>query len=171
MPPAFCLQEADDLKFVWRTWTLFSRASALPSCVPPAEQHGEECASPESDGPRQRYFKSSFWFPSSSFLFLFSLVDIPGACMLSHFSCVRLLATLWTIVLQAPLSMEFSRQEYWSGLPCPLPGVFPTQESNPHLLYLLHCRRILYCWATREAWYTWYTYSYQPFFPLIICSF
>ena len=81
MPPASFLQEADDLKFVWRTWTLFSRASALPSCVPPAEQHGEECASPESDGPRQRYFKNSFWFPSSSFLFLFSLLDIPGACV------------------------------------------------------------------------------------------
>ena len=31
-------------------------------------------------------------------------------------------ATLWTIALQAPLSMEFSRQEYWSGLPCPPPG-------------------------------------------------
>ena len=31
-------------------------------------------------------------------------------------------ATLWTVALQAPLSMEFSRQEYWSGSPCPLPG-------------------------------------------------
>ena len=31
-------------------------------------------------------------------------------------------ATLWTVASQAPLSMEFSRQEYWSGLPCPPPG-------------------------------------------------
>ena len=30
--------------------------------------------------------------------------------------------TLWTVALQAPLSMEFSRQEYWRGLPCPSPG-------------------------------------------------
>ena len=32
------------------------------------------------------------------------------------------LATLWTVAFQAPLSMGFSRQEYWSGLPCPPPG-------------------------------------------------
>ena len=42
--------------------------------------------------------------------------------MLSQFSCVRLFATLWTVVCQAPLSMGFSRQEYWRGLPCPPPG-------------------------------------------------
>ena len=36
---------------------------------------------------------------------------------------------------QAPLSMGFSRQEYWSGLPCPPPGIFPTQGSNPRLLH------------------------------------
>ena len=41
---------------------------------------------------------------------------------LSH---VRLFTTLWTVVCQAPLSMGFSRQEYWSGLPCPLPGDLP----------------------------------------------
>ena len=39
---------------------------------------------------------------------------------------------------QAPLSMVFSRQEYWSGLPFPTPGHLPTQGSNPHFLYLLH---------------------------------
>ena len=39
---------------------------------------------------------------------------------------------------QAPLSMEFSRQEYWNGLPFPSQGIFLTQESNPHLLCLLH---------------------------------
>ena len=46
--------------------------------------------------------------------------------------------TLWTVALQAPLSMGFLRQEYWGGLPCPLPGMFPTQGSNPCLLHLLH---------------------------------
>ena len=39
--------------------------------------------------------------------------------MLSH---VRLFATPWTVASQAPLSVEFSRQEYWSGLPFPSPG-------------------------------------------------
>ena len=46
------------------------------------------------------------------------------SCMLSRFSHA-LFATLWTIGLQALLSMGFSRQEYWSGLPCPPPGDLP----------------------------------------------
>ena len=45
-------------------------------------------------------------------------------CMPSCFSYVQLFATLRTVALQAPLSMGFSRQEYWSGLPCP-PGNLP----------------------------------------------
>ena len=45
--------------------------------------------------------------------------------MLSHFSHVQLFATLWSIACQAPLSMGFSRQEYWSGLPFPAPGDLP----------------------------------------------
>ena len=40
--------------------------------------------------------------------------------------------------------MGFSRQEYWSGLPCPRPGDLPDQGSNPHFLCLLHYRWILY---------------------------
>ena len=51
---------------------------------------------------------------------------------------VWLFATPWTVACQAPLSMEFSRQEYWSGLPCPSPGTFPIQGPNWHLLRLLH---------------------------------
>ena len=43
-------------------------------------------------------------------------------CVLSCFSHIRLFATLWTVAHQASLSMGFSRQEYWSGLLCPLPG-------------------------------------------------
>ena len=49
----------------------------------------------------------------------------------SHFSHVRLFATLWTVALQAPLSMGFSRQEYWSGLPCPPPGDLPDPGIEP----------------------------------------
>ena len=43
-------------------------------------------------------------------------------CMLSHFSRVQLLVILWTVARQAPLSVGFFRQEYWSGLPFPPPG-------------------------------------------------
>ena len=51
--------------------------------------------------------------------------------MLSHFSCVRLFLPSGTIARQAPLSMGFSRQEYWSGLPCPPPGDLPDSGIEP----------------------------------------
>ena len=47
---------------------------------------------------------------------------------------VQLYATAWTSALQAPLSTEFSRQEYWSGLPFPPPGDLPNQGSNQSIL-------------------------------------
>ena len=43
----------------------------------------------------------------------------------SILSCVQLFVTPWTVACQAPLSMEFSRQEYWSGLPFRTPGDLP----------------------------------------------
>jgi len=58
--------------------------------------------------------------------------------MLSRFSRVRLFVTPWTAAHHAPLSMGFSRQEYWSGLPRPPPGDLPNQGSSRCLLYLLH---------------------------------
>ena len=59
-------------------------------------------------------------------------------CVLSHSSCIRLYATPWTVAHQAPLSMGFSRQEYWSGLPCPPPGDLPNPGTGPSVLCLLH---------------------------------
>ena len=47
---------------------------------------------------------------------------------LSH---VRLFAIPWTVAYQAPPSMEFSRQEYWSGLPFPSPGDLPNPGTEP----------------------------------------
>ena len=44
-------------------------------------------------------------------------------------------ATPWTVARQAPLFMEFPKQEYWHGLPFLTLGIFPTQESNPGLLF------------------------------------
>ena len=46
-------------------------------------------------------------------------------------SCVRLFATPWTISYQVPLSMGFSRKEYWSGLPFPSPGNLPDPGIKP----------------------------------------
>ena len=54
-------------------------------------------------------------------------------------SCIQLFGTPWTIVHQAPLSMEFSKQEYWSELPFPSPrdlpdpGIKPTSLVSPSL--------------------------------------
>ena len=46
-------------------------------------------------------------------------------------SRVRLFATLWTVAYQTSLSMGFSRQEYWSGLPFPSPGYLPDPGIEP----------------------------------------
>ena len=51
--------------------------------------------------------------------------------MLSRLSCVVLFATLWTVAHQVSLSIEFSRQEYWSGLPCLPPGDLPDVGIEP----------------------------------------
>ena len=64
--------------------------------------------------------------------------------MLSHsfmFDC------LWPVACQAPLSMGFSRQEYWSGLPYPSPGDLPDPRIKPGLL---HYRQIL-CWLSHQG--------------------
>ena len=58
------------------------------------------------------------------------------------YACSVLSDSLWPlappVALQAPLSMEMSRQEYWSWVPFLLQGISPTQRLNPHLLCLLH---------------------------------
>ena len=46
-------------------------------------------------------------------------------------SCVHLFVTSWTVAHQAPLSTEFSRQEYWKGLPFPPPGDLPDPGIKP----------------------------------------
>ena len=85
-----------------------------------------------------------------------------GACMpgLSCFSHGQLFVTLWTVSCQAPLSMGFSRREYWRGLHALLQGIFPTQGSNPWVLHLLHWQadslpltpHIYTQWNTTQVW-------------------
>ena len=59
-------------------------------------------------------------------------------CCCDALSHVWLFASPWTVAHQAPLSMGFARQEYWSGLHLLLQEIFLTQGSNPHLLHRLH---------------------------------
>ena len=104
-------------------------------------------------------------------------------CMLSHFSHVWLSVTPWTVAHQAPLSMGFSRQEYWSGLPFPTlgdlpnPGIEPMSLMSPALTsgfftgalpgkppwdlnYILrissqqHQSRLVFDWSSRRCDYT-----------------
>ena len=85
-------------------------------------------------------------------------------CMLS---CVWLFATPWTVAHQAPLSMVFSRQEYWSGLPFPIPGNLPEPgvepaSPSPALAggFVYHCatweapkeRKIIYTYIGRDIY-------------------
>ena len=60
-----------------------------------------------------------------SFLSLSDLFHLACACMLSRFIRVQLFVTVRTVAYNAPLSIGFSRQEYWSGLPFPPPGDLP----------------------------------------------
>ena len=56
---------------------------------------------------------------------------MPCHALLSHFSHVPVYVTLWIVACQVPLSMGFSRQEYWSGLPFSSPGNIPDPGIKP----------------------------------------
>ena len=86
--------------------------------------------------------------------------------MLSCFSCVWLSGTPWTLAYQAPFSMGFSRQEYWSWLPFPSPGVLPNpgiKLASPALqvdsLMLSHygspLDALLFAVKFITNWHTW----------------
>ena len=68
-------------------------------------------------------------------------IHVSTVVVVQLISCIQLFATLWTVTHQTSLPMGFPRQEYWSGLPFLLQGIFPMQGSNPDLL---HCKQILY---------------------------
>ena len=59
------------------------------------------------------------------------LEALARGCVLSHFCCVQLFVTPWTVACQTPLTMGFSRQEYWSGLPFPPSGVLHSSGIKP----------------------------------------
>ena len=81
------------------------------------------------------------------------LLLLPKACVCvcvwSSSSCIQRFATPWAVALQAPLSMRFSRQEYWRGLPCPSPGDLSDPGIKPASLYSCCIADSLH-WATRK---------------------
>ena len=88
--------------------------------------------------PRTRSFQFRIPKACHGICYCWVLYMCLSAHMLSRFSCVWLFVTPWTVACQAPLSMGFSRQEYWRGLPGPPPGIFLTQGLNSHLLNFPH---------------------------------
>ena len=98
----------------------------------------------QKDGVRVSFLKKIFFSPAASQVTLVQsnqyAIEVYFWTALSVLRHVRLFATPWTVARQAPLSMEFSRQEYWSGLPFPSPGDLPNPGLNSGLLH----RRILY---------------------------
>ena len=85
------------------------------------------------------------------------------ACMLSYFSRVRLFVIPWTVVCQAPLSMGFSKQENWNGLPFPSPGDLPHPGIEPVSLTSLSpalAEGFLTTSATWEALNQLYIYTF-----------
>ena len=74
--------------------------------------------------------------------------------------CVWLFATPWTVARQAPLSMGFSRQEYWSGLPCPSPGDLPDPGMEPRSLASPALAGKFF--TARATWEPWWCHNPVP---------
>ena len=96
----------------------------------------------------------SYWSAPGFWPQTFSL---PMKVKVKSISHVRLFAAPWTVVYQAPLSMGFSRQEYWSGLLFPSPGDLPDPGIKPGSSYI--AGRCFTVWAIREVPYL-FLYSY-----------
>ena len=103
---------------------------SLLSAEPMASRNPSQILSPESLGlappPHARWY---------TFLSNSVRVSVHASCL----SCVQLFVTPWSVARQAPLSLGFFRQEYWSGLLCPPPGnipdpgILPTSLTSPAL--------------------------------------
>ena len=83
------------------------------------------------------------------------------ACVLNQYSRVRLFGTLWTGVHQALLSIGFSRQEYWSGLPCPPPGDLPDSGIEPASLTSAALTNVFFTTSTIWEFYTPVVFSHH----------
>ena len=117
----------------------------------PAEQQAEETGWIEVKRSEvQLEFDGLLNLAIRSIFYVSNYNVIPHKCVLSCFSCVRFLVTLWTTAHQAPLSMGSSRQEFWSGLLCPSLGDLPNPGVKPMSLTSPALARVLF--TTSSAW-------------------
>ena len=98
----------------------------LPPDLPDPEIEPKSLASPALAG--EFCTTSATW----KIIFLYSEMKVKVS------QCVQLFVTPLTVAHEALLSMGFSRQEYWSGLPCPPPGDLPDPGNEPVSLMSLH---------------------------------
>ena len=107
--------------------------------------------------PIMAQWSGVLWFTLAAEYFMWYMFQIYFGicilCMLSRFSHVWLFVTLWTLAHQVPLSMGFSRQEYWSGMPCPPPGDLP--NSGIETTCLMSPALAGGFFTTRLPWYNW----------------
>ena len=121
-----------------------SRRPSQPGIEPRSSAFQEDSLQSEPPGkPRYSLYSTSSLHSSSVLGSLFQGWEGPdsvylqihtGECVLNHFSRVQLFVTPWTIACQAPLSMWFSRQDYWSELPCLSTGCLPNAGTKPTFL-------------------------------------
>ena len=122
---------------------LLLRQRCLGSCC----TGSKSCRWPGAHEPKQNAHSELLSFCVSS-LWNKSWVQLHHMCKLSDFSHVWLFATPWTVAHQALLSLEFSRQEYWIGLPSLLQG---SSEPRDWTLISHIAGRFFTIWASREA--------------------
>ena len=111
--------------FLNKLWTL------SPVGLPDWWSHGHSRGEKHPDLIGRKHRDLGFSFPPELRLCVSHLTGPVCVCELSHFGCIWFFMTPWTVVPQAPLSMGFSRQEYWSGLPFPSPGDLPSPGMEP----------------------------------------
>ena len=100
------------------------------------------------------------------------------ACMLSRFGRAWPFATPWIVACQAPLSMGFSKQEYWNGLPCCPPGELPNPGIEPESLmfpalaggFLATSATLGSPWKSQTARKLWELFLRNKLPPLCLCS-
>ena len=91
-----------------------------------------------------RHYMSKEWKRNQNSNNSFKVQMVPNLCVCHVLSRAWLLVTPWTAAHQAPLSTDFPGKNTGVGCHAFIEGIFPTQRSNLHLLFLLHYRSILY---------------------------
>ena len=159
---------------MWKIWLIFLHSTTVLLYTPKALFFIFCLSQPKKDF----YHLLSSW-PSRPHI-LAAVSSSSPTCfselfdMVSHFSRARLFVTPWSVAGQAPLSMEFSRQEHWSGLPCPPPGDPPEPGIEPASLMSLTLAGRFF--TTSATWAASQAPSFQlgeliVFLPILILGF